>query len=232
MGNFKSRFKKSKEFKLNLFDRKDLFQDNSGAYRTYRTPEGESYPSITSVLSANPEKKIILDEWRDRVGIEDALKISTKASTNGNHVHDSLEQYVLGNTPSTPSLQYKAIKKVIDEHVDNIRGVEIPLYSRTIKIAGTADLVAEYDGDLAVIDYKTSLRWKREDWITDYFIQSTFYALSVKEIYGVLPKYIVIIIGVEDSPKAQVFKKKTVDYITNLVESKKLFNEINYKGET
>ena len=212
---------------MDLLEYRDIFQDNTGAYRTYRTPEGENYPSITSVLGANPEKAAMLQEWRDRVGVEEAAKITKKAAANGTGVHDSLEDYVLGNPVTQINPQYKAIKQVIDKHVDNIRGIEIPLYSDIIKIAGTADLVGDWDGDLAVIDYKTSLKLKREEWITDYFIQSTFYALSLKEIYGILPKYIVIIIGVQGEATAQVFKMKVKDYITNLVKARQLFTTIN-----
>ena len=227
MSSFRDRFHTAKRFKLDLFKCNNIFQDNSGNYRTYITPEGNSYPSITSVLSANPEKAAMLQTWKDRVGEAEAARVSQKASKNGNIVHDALEQYVLGHKVTCVNPQYKGIKKVLDEHVDNIRGIEIPLYSDIIKIAGTSDLVADFDNELSVIDYKTSLKLKREEWITDYFLQSTFYALSIKERYGILPKYLVIIIGVEGEAQPQIFKMKIKNYITKLVEAKQLFDKIN-----
>ena len=231
MSSFREKLNPKKKFNLNLLEPKVIIQNNGGEYRTYTTPEGNKYPSITSVLGANPEKAKILQDWKDRVGEEEATKISKKATRNGTSIHNSLESYVYGENVYCSNPQYTAIKKVLDNSVDNVRGLEIPLYSDIIKIAGTADLLAEFDGILSVIDYKTSKKIKREEWITDYFIQSTFYALCVEELYGIMVPQIVIIVGVEGEAKAQVFVKKRREYVKRLVEARKLFTIIYNKGK-
>jgi genome maintenance exonuclease 1 len=106
-------------------------------------------------------------------------------------------------------------------NIDNIYCIEAPLHSDILKVAGTADCIAEYNGVLSVIDFKTSRKPKREDWIEDYFIQAFFYSAAFFEMTGALPEQIVILIAVRDRFEVQVFKKsfKEMDtYIGKLIE--------------
>ena len=106
-------------------------------------------------------------------------------------------------------------------NINNIVGLEIPLYSDILKLAGTADCIAEYNGVLSVIDFKTSKRAKKEEWIEDYFIQAFFYSAAFFEMTGAIPEQIVILIAVRESFEVQVFKKpfKEMDtYIEKLIQ--------------
>ena len=106
-------------------------------------------------------------------------------------------------------------------NINNIVGLEIPLYSDILKLAGTADFIAEYNGVLSVIDFKTSKRAKKEEWIEDYFIQAFFYSAAFFEMTGAIPEQIVILIAVRESFEVQVFKKpfKEMDtYIEKLIQ--------------
>lgn len=187
--------------------------------RTYTTPEGNKYPSITTVLSLRGKEAI--KKWRARVGEETANKISTQAGTRGTAVHQLAEDYVnnkedwsKGAMPAN-LFTFNTIKPILDKHVDNIWAQEVPLYSDRFQIAGRVDCIAEYDGELTIIDYKTSRKPKKEEWITNYFIQAAFYAAAFYELTGVaIKKYAIIIAVDDDSP--QVFTGNTFDWIPEL----------------
>lgn len=220
-----------KQFNFDLLLEHDIVVEE-GYIRKYRVPNGSSYPSITSVLSAPPTKRAFLKEWKERVGADEANKISSSASNRGSHVHDSLENYVFGKSVNCVSPLYTQIKKVLNNKLGLVRAMEIALYSHYIGIAGRADLIADFDGELSVIDYKTSRKPKKAEWIEDYFIQSTFYSLALEEVYGLKAKKIVIIIGVDDEQEAQVFVRDRRDYVEKLVQAKRIFNkEIGKKYE-
>jgi len=191
--------------------------------RVYVTPEGNVYPSITSILGSQPKPGI--DEWRKKIGEEEAQRIMKDSSELGTMVHNLCEQY-LYNIPLKHEYSEEAVSvfnrlRFILSNVDNITGLELPLYSDKLKVAGTADCVAEYNGVLSVIDFKTSRKAKREDWITDYYIQAFFYLHAYFEMTGSCPEQIVILVAVRDNFEIQVFKKslKEVDiYISKLLE--------------
>jgi genome maintenance exonuclease 1 len=127
------------------------------------------------------------------------------------------ESYVRGEDVdlSMPfnAYMFNQIKKVLDEHVDDIVGCELTLVSDELKVAGSCDLIALYDGKLSIIDYKTSTKRKRKDWIEGYFLQCSLYAYMLWEMTGIGVKDIVIIIGVDDEPDAQVFVERPANYI-------------------
>lgn len=226
--NLRDRLKtkiRSNKFNLNLVKHFNLKRNDLGKYRTYETPTGK-YPSITSVLGAGEEQKKFLKEWRKNVGDKVADKISETAARNGTYVHNCLESYINGNSISTFNSQFQQIRKLLDKYVNNISGIEIQLYSQTIGIAGTADLVAEYDGVLSLIDYKTSKNNKPEEWILNYFIQCCFYSLAFEELYNIKVEQIVILIGVENAVKPQVFIRKRRDYIQDLIKIKNTFDKL------
>ena len=199
--------------------------------RVYVTPNGNAYPSITSILSRQPKTGI--DEWRKKVGEEEANKIMKESSELGTMVHNLCEQY-LYNYPLKCDYPEEAISvfnrlRFILGNVNNIYGLELPLYSDILKVAGTADCIAEYNGVLSIIDFKTSRKAKREEWIDDYYIQAFFYAAAFYEMTGAIPEQIVILVAVRDSFEIQVFKKPIADleiYIDKLLKIMKRYPSV------
>lgn len=197
--------------------------------RTYITPGGNKYPSITTVLGLQGKEGILA--WRKRVGEEEADRISTQASIRGTAVHQLAEDYLnnkedwkRGAMPSN-LFSFNQIKPILDKHVDNIWAQEVPLYSDKFKIAGRVDCIAEFDGELTIIDFKTSRKPKKKEWITNYFLQASFYAAAFYELTGVAIKKFAIIITV-DGDEPQVFTGNTFDYLKELqVVRSKYFEE-------
>ena len=190
--------------------------------RRYVTPEGNVYPSITTILGNQPKPGLV--EWRKRVGDIEANKIMREASTLGTAVHDLCEQYLYNYKLKTSNNEATGIfnrLRFLLGNIDNIIGLEIPLYSDQLKVAGTADCIAEYNGMLSVIDFKTSKKPKKEGWIEDYYIQAFFYAIAFFERTGVIPEQVVILIAVRDVFEVQVFKKSMDEldtYIDKLID--------------
>lgn len=187
-----------KQFQYKLLENREhlIEQDNSNDERVYHAPSG-SYPSITSVLYRMVSKASI-DAWKKKVGEEQAKKISTKASNRGTKVHNSIEKYLRGDdtyldkvTPDNRELIQKALIQ-IDEKIDNIHGIELKLWSDDLRVAGTTDLIAEYEGELAIVDWKTATYIKKPDWMKSYILQGTAYSRMLYEMYGIIPKKIVI----------------------------------------
>ena len=196
--------------------------------RHYVTPEGELYPSITTILGEL--SKAAIQAWRERVGEEEANKISTKASRRGTSLHSLCESYIKnedeyldGQTPNVIEL-FKTIEPFL-ERVDNVHGVELALYSDHFGIAGRTDLIAEFDGMLSVIDYKTSNKTKKKEWCESYFAQGAFYGVAYEELTNIPVPQVVIIMAVEnESP--QLFVEKRNDWIDKIWEAKKIY-ELN-----
>ena len=190
--------------------------------RRYVTPEGNAYPSITTILGNQPKPGLV--EWRKRVGDIEANKIMREASTLGTAVHDLCEQYLYNYKLKTSNNEATGIfnrLRFLLGNIDNIIGLEIPLYSDQLKVAGTADCIAEYNGMLSVIDFKTSKKPKKEGWIEDYYIQAFFYAIAFFERTGVIPEQVVILIAIRDVFEVQVFKKSMNEldtYIDKLID--------------
>jgi len=194
----------------------ELTRETTPQGRRYFTPEGKSYPSITTVLSMLSKDSI--KKWREKVGEVEANKISQQASTRGTAVHQLAEDYLnnkedwkKGAMPSN-LFSFNQIKPILDEYVDNIRLQEVFLYSDRLETAGQVDCIAEYDGVLSIIDFKTSRKPKKEEWITSYFMQAAFYAAAFYERTGIPIKQGVIIIAV-DGEEPQVFKVSTGEYL-------------------
>jgi len=201
----------------------DLNAETTDSGRLYTTPEGNKYKSITTVLS-NYNKKAIM-EWRQSVGEEQANKISHRAADRGTKVHKICEDYLKNEIPELkmqmmmPDLKelFFKIKPHIDENVGKIYSQEQALYSDKYRIAGRVDLIAEWNGKLSVIDYKTSTKQKEEENIQNYFMQCTAYALMFAERTGMWIDDIVVLIATEEGP-AQVFERQIHDYRQPLVE--------------
>ena len=207
---------------------KELQVEQIDGKRFYVTPEGKKYPSVTTVSGCKKKKKIL--EWRQKVGEEMANQISTRASNRGNLFHDCAEKYLRNKDLSKfDPLTYELFKSVeVDlDRIDNIYLLEAPLYSDYLRLAGRVDCIAEFDGTLSVIDFKTASKPKEESWIEDYFVQETAYAGMFYERYRKKVEQIVTIIAVENGDP-QVFVKDNIDhYFTLLEEYIKTYHGIN-----
>jgi hypothetical protein len=191
--------------------------------RVYKVPGGELYPSITTVLSAYNKKAIM--EWRQRVGEKTANEISRKASGRGTKLHNTVENYLL-NEMTDMKLQtmmpdikemFFDMRKIIDENIGDIYGIEQPLYSHKLKLAGRCDCIAEWNGELAIVDWKTASRTKDKDHIQNYFMQATAYAEMFEERTGRAIDTIVVAISVQ-SESPQLFVEKKSKYLLPLNE--------------
>ena len=192
--------------------------------------EGNAYPSVTTVIGEMKKKSII--EWRRKVGEEEANAISKRATTRGNKCHKLAEDY-LSNKPldryrdDVLSLgMFHQIRPYIDK-INNIHALEESLYSHTLKLAGRVDCIAEYDNELAIIDFKTSSKYKREEWIQDYFSQETAYAIMFQELTGLKVKQLVTIIAVETGTPQVFIKKDILTYVPKLKEYIDYYKEIH-----
>ena len=184
---------------LNLHNFPQLQATTTEKGRRYRV--GDSlYPSVTTVIGHSKKESIM--RWRKKVGEEEANKISKRASTRGNKCHKLCELYLSNDSISkykddalSMGLFYQ-IKPYLDS-INNIHALEAPLSSKVLKLAGRVDCIAEYKGELAIIDFKTSTKTKREEWIHDYFAQETAYAIMFQELTGLMVKKLVTIIACE-----------------------------------
>lgn len=176
--------------------------------RQYRTPEGINLPSITTVLSVLSRDGIA--KWRKRVGDEEADKIMHRASTRGTAVHECIEKYIDndenfkdGYTPDIIS-SFLDLKPILDSRIGRVFAQEAPLYSTHLGVAGRVDCVAEFDGKISIIDFKTAKKPKQAKWINNYFMQETAYAIMWEERTGTPITQLVTIITV-DNNDPQVF---------------------------
>jgi len=182
-------------------DLQELTTENIDGKRHYVVPNGDKYISITTLLSELSREGI--SRWRKRVGATEANRISTKASRQGTAVHALCEQYIKNEedflTESMPHLveMFESIQPLLDR-IDNVHVTEGALYSDDLQLAGRTDLIAEFDGKLAIIDYKTSRRIKTWSMCHSYFMQGAFYAHAYEERTGIPINNIVIIMAVEN----------------------------------
>lgn len=196
--------------------------------RKYRTPEGINLPSITTVLSILSRDSIAA--WRKRVGEAEANRISHRASTRGTKVHEIIEKYIDnkedykdGYTPDIVS-SFLDVKSILDDRIGRVYAQEAPLYSNHLGVAGRVDCVAEFDGKLSIIDFKTSLKPKRKDWVKNYFMQESAYAIMWEERTGQPIVQLVTIISVDNAPP-QVFIEHRDNWVRPLRETIEKYNE-------
>lgn len=188
--------------------------------RHYITPEGAQYPSITTILGS--EEKPYLKSWRNSLGEVKANKEMARAADRGSAVHLMVERF-LNNDPN-PTLgqhldhigEFNSLRLHLKK-INNISTQETALWSDTLHIAGRVDCVAEFQGKLSIIDFKTSTNNKTESMVFDYWLQTAFYALAYQERYGVQIDDLVIIMSVERGAVPLIFKQKIDDYIEPLL---------------
>lgn len=180
--------------------------------------------SITSVISHY--KKDFFNKWRQRVGVEEADKITRQATSRGTDMHTLVEDYLQNRNlsdvqPLSQHLFY--IAKPVLNRINNIYALEGSLYSEYLGIAGTVDCIAEFDGELSIIDFKTSKKPKPREWIDGYFVQCCAYACMLHELTGLSVKKFVIIMACEDG-EVEVYEERDKEkYIRMLVQYIKKF---------
>ena len=188
--------------------------------RYYTSPKGKRLPSVTTVVGAMKKQSIM--EWRNRVGEEEANRVSKLATGRGNRVHDLAERYLknekidwMREMPDAVEMFRTLIPHI--HRINNIHYIEQALWSESIGLAGRVDLIAEWDGVLSVIDFKTSKRIKQREDIQDYFAQCTAYSGMYEEQVGVPIEQLVIVMAVEHE-EPLIFVEKTEDHINTLIE--------------
>ena len=204
----------------------ELKKKDTPGCRLYELPDGQWVPSITSVTSFY-NRQIFID-WRKRIGEEKANNITRKATSRGTDFHEAAQNYLLNleldwneYQPTTKYMFHHATPYL--DKINNIHAIERTLYSEYLGLAGRVDCIAEYEGELAVIDFKTSNKIKPEKWLENYFVQEMFYASAYYELTGI-PVTKLITLMVTPDGEVKVFDKRNKgDYIKLLVRYIKEF---------
>lgn len=214
------------ELKLSHFAYQDCETTNvSGVGRFYLVDAERAYPSITTVLGGTPEPEKVksLEAWRARIGAMKADQVTQGAAQRGTNTHLMLERYMRGEDPQVDQFPQEHTKifnslKLELRKINTVYGQEVMLYSDALGVAGRCDLVAEYAGELAIVDYKTSTRVKTANEIGDYWLQAAFYATAHNELFGTSITKMVVMMGVENK-LPMVFRKVIDDeLLTKLCE--------------
>ena len=199
-------------FNHETIELQDMVAETTESGRVYKTPEGIDYPSITTVLSILSRGGIAA--CRKRVGAEVANKISAQASRRGTAVHEIIERYLNNDEDYkqdvTPDIiqSFNDVKPILDNSIGTIYSQEAPLYSNHLGLAGRVDCVAEFNGVLSIIDFKTSRKLREDDWNENYYIQASAYAEMYQERTLQEIEQIVILVVTEDGTVQEFVKKK------------------------
>ena len=185
--------------------------------------DGTHYPSVTSVLSMRKSEG--LTKWRKSIGEDVANWEMRRCANRGKSLHTLVEQYMNNETPSIrdvlPLGLFKLMKPYLDQ-INNIRLVEEIMYSPNLTIAGQVDCIAEYNGKLSVIDFKTANKERIEEWVENYFLQCTAYSIMYNETYNEPIEQIVILMAAEDG-SMKAFVKEPKDYEEELQKAIQTF---------
>jgi genome maintenance exonuclease 1 len=205
-----------------------LVRVDSPEGRKYQTPSGKSYPSVTSVVGLLGKEAI--REWRARVGEEEANRVSARAARRGTTIHSLCENYLL-NKEVKPGLfdveTFDSIKPLLNR-INNIHCLETQLFSDHLQVAGTVDCIAECDGRVSVIDFKTSKRIKSREDIPGYFMQTSAYAVMFEELTHIPVDRLVVIMSVDDEAPL-LFIEKRDDWIGQFIELRKDYSKLYNK---
>jgi hypothetical protein len=179
-----------------------LERETIDGIRYYKVPDEESLLRLVSITSVTSHfNREIFDNWRKKVGEEEAQKITKAATSRGTDMHSLVENYLDNKNlpPVAPMADFLfKIAKTDLKRINNIYALEGSLYSKQLGIAGTVDCIAEYDGELAIIDFKTSKKPKPREWIEHYFVQCMAYGCMLYELTGISVKKLVIIMACEN----------------------------------
>ena len=210
----------------------DLVADTQPSGRTYVDPDGNRYPSITTVLSILNEEE--LAAWRKRVGDAEANKIGNRAAARGTQVHNIIEKYLLNEdiTDFLPHVRQSLgnLRPILNRSIGRIFGLEAPLYSRYLGLAGRVDCVAEWEGVPSIIDFKTSRRPKKHEKIPNYFAQMAGYAVMWEERTGMPITNTVIVMDVDDHEPI-IFREHRDNHIQLLIDTKKEYDRRQLFGD-
>ncbi len=187
----------------------ELLEKDDGHY--YQTPSGTIYPSITTMLQKTQslEKQQSLQNWREQEMASDY--ITQEAAIVGSETHKLIENYlnneeIFEKFKLLSEAHFKNLLPFLNK-INDIHGIELRLYSDKMRLAGTSDCIAKYDGTLSIIDYKTKRSNQREEWLTDHFIQATSYGVMFKELTGIKVEQIVILVSSEKNTRMEFIKK-------------------------
>lgn len=187
-----------------------------GIGRFYTTPDGVVYPSVTTVLQEHSREGI--EAWKARVGDLEAAKISKAGLKRGTRFHHIMEEYLLGRKPKMNIIERESFErfKPVADRITNIRHLEIGLWSDHLRLAGRADCIADFDGKLAVIDFKTAKSTKLKEFIHAYFMQAAGYCVMYEERTGIPINKTAILISV-DNEYPQVFVENRDNWVPQLL---------------
>jgi len=226
-----------------LLEERKLVQTTYEDGRIYTDHRGREYISVTTFLSSFSRESI--ESWKRSIGEEAANRISGRAARLGTRIHAYCEKFLqdsissqydlpletkLKNTlrenPTEMNMFY-SLRNRMEESVTDVYGIEIPLHSREVGLAGTADLFCKWDGVSTIVDFKTSRKKKKKEWIENYFLQATAYAMMAHEMYNHHVPQIVVIIANPDDAYPQTFIEKTIDWKEKLLTMKNQYDSIH-----
>jgi genome maintenance exonuclease 1 len=204
----------------------ELEKKESDGMRLYNLPNGDWVPSITTVTSFYNRE--IFVKWRKRIGLEEANRITKRATARGTDFHQVCQDYLENKELNWDD--YQPLSKFMFFHtkpyldkINNIHAIERTLYSEYLGLAGRVDCIGEYEGELAVIDFKTSEKIKPEEWLENYFVQEMFYGSAYYELTEI-PIVKLITIMVTPGGDVKIFDKRNKgDYIKLLIRYIKKF---------
>lgn len=192
--------------------------------RFYITPSGHRYPSITTMLGKLNERKFL--QWEEAVGVDEANRVKRHASARGTIVHSLIEDYINGTDINHRKLMphqlqgFNAIRKSLDFSLGKVLLQEKAIYSDFLRLAGRVDCIAEFDGKLSIIDFKTSNKPKSLEDISSYFIQCAFYSAALYERTRKEAKQLVIIMAVDYEQDPLVFIEPFEKWFPKMVEAR------------
>lgn len=225
-----------KNFNLDLTDLPKVKRVTVEGKRHYVREDGSAcvpYPSVTTITSSCKKLQAGLAAWKRRVGKAEAQKISTQASTRGTSVHQLIEDYCQGIETEGKVMpnafdMFTRLRDVADKSIDNIRVIEGLMYSDHLRTAGTVDMIAEFDGVLSVIDWKTAARRKTRSKIYNYFKQEAAYAVMYEEMTGIPVTQLVTVITSSEG-NSQVFVEHRDEWIGGFIELRDAY-ELELQG--
>ena len=199
-----------------------LERETIDGVRYYKVPDDEELLKLVSITSITSHfNREIFVKWRKKVGEEEAEKITKAATSRGTDMHSLTENYLknqdLPSVPPLPDFLFKIAKKDLNR-INNIHALEGSLYSKVLGIAGTVDCIAEFDGELAIIDFKTSKKPKPREWVEHYFVQCMAYGCMLYELTGISVKKLVIIMSCENGETVIYEEYEKSKYIKLLTE--------------
>lgn len=206
---------------VNLIQVPAIERIDSPTGRLYRVPNGNLYPSVSTILGAGSDHSH-LDEWRAKVGDKVADEISKKATTRGTLLHENIENRIIGK-PETFNMfhveerqMFKSALPIVDE-LEEVIALETQLWSDKLRAAGTVDCCARYKGKLRLVDWKTSGRYKSRDEIHSYFLQTAAYAYMIYERTGIVVEDILIVMMTQDDGLL-LFEEKVLPWLLKFIE--------------